>query len=634
MNVADSIFEFIGKAITWLLELMREPELFYPLVAFVVLAILILLGIALFIKHIIFKKITSDKRLKAKYWKSGIQRKPKRKLQGVVFGKLGFKLITSRRKDEGNIYINGKPGSGKSQILIATLRAWGNVLIWTKVLTFVKTLILGKKRVKQHTPHGVSFVIDLNGELSASIYDETKAVIAPCKEESATYDVFGIIDQSTNNNRKNELLENLAKIIIPQKKDGQQKTDGDYFVDSARIILESSFKSYYHTTSLDFPQICKRILSLSGDDLLKEISAKQSDKYEIFVEGFKDIKEQQLADIKQGLDNSIALFGANENISKILKRGGVSASDIFNRSIYLNIDQPLYRQYLPFTRIVISQIFSVISERPNYELPHIICALDEFPLLQMDISEELSTFRKKLTRIICICQNFTQVDEKLGQTMRKIILNLCAYKVVLSADDVESQRYFSDFAGEITVKRKSTTKQPNLKTGEVKESYTESEQREKLIYPEEFGTSDKHLYLFYPKGVVKLKKYFPYKDKGYYRREKRKADKRKRKEQDKSARKLDRTMNQKERAVKRDELIEEYHGDIIRHITPEAEAEERRNAEYQNMMNKYQQEKGVSEPQPIMKQNIIKLNKPEPKVLKLKLNKTEPNAKKNDNTDI
>lgn len=84
-----------------------------------------------------------------------------------------------------------------------------------------------------------------------------------------------------------------------------------------------------------------------------------------------------------------------------------------------------------------------------------------------------------------------QLDAVYGKDERKIIADNCRFKLVLSATDPETQKYFSNLAGQKTVMAEGYSSGKGI-------NITGHQQGAPLIRPEEFSNLDKPI-LFAPK---------------------------------------------------------------------------------------------------------------------------------------
>lgn len=110
--------------------------------------------------------------------------------RGILFGKKLSLLAYSPEQDEGHILVLGPSGTGKtSALLIPTLRSW----------------------------QGTALVVDISGDISANVNTPNKIVFDPTSESCIPYDVFASINAVTDDTERQERLEQLAYLLLPDK---------------------------------------------------------------------------------------------------------------------------------------------------------------------------------------------------------------------------------------------------------------------------------------------------------------------------------------------------------------------------------------------------------------------------------
>ena len=123
----------------------------------------------------------------------------------------------------------------------------------------------------------------------------------------------------------------------------------------------------------------------------------------------------------------------------------------------------------------------------------------------MEITGALRKLRKKHVRIMMLTQSMADIDLIYGKDERMAMMNNFRFKVVLGADDTETQEYFAKLIGYKKVKKYSVS------TNATQITHNESEAREFCIEPAELARLKNHLVLLHPDGYVKLRKNFFYK---------------------------------------------------------------------------------------------------------------------------
>ena len=110
--------------------------------------------------------------------------------RGILFGKKLSLLAYSPEQDEGHILVMGPSGTGKtSALLIPTLRSW----------------------------QGTALVVDISGDISANVNTPNKIIFDPTAENCIPYDVFASINAVTDETERQERLEQLAYLLLPDK---------------------------------------------------------------------------------------------------------------------------------------------------------------------------------------------------------------------------------------------------------------------------------------------------------------------------------------------------------------------------------------------------------------------------------
>lgn len=170
----------------------------------------------------------------------GMSRK-KDKVKGIVFGKKAGKLYYSPTDSEGHVVCFAGSGLGKtSSILIPTLQHWD----------------------------GTCYVVDISGDICQNVEIPHKIIYNPDDTDGVLYNIFSPVDMFESDADKNEALEQLAFQLMPLE---TNMTDTSvFFLTEGRKILTAAMITYYHQ-GMDFPQICKRIISSSWSTLFSEI---------------------------------------------------------------------------------------------------------------------------------------------------------------------------------------------------------------------------------------------------------------------------------------------------------------------------------------------------------------------------
>jgi type IV secretory pathway TraG/TraD family ATPase VirD4 len=402
---------------------------------------------------------------------------------GIIFGKKGGQVVYSPTNREGHVAVFGGSGLGKTTaLLIPTLRSWT----------------------------GTSFTIDISGDICKNVDMPNKLVYEPANPDSTPYNIFGPIDLLKYEDDKNEVLEELAFLMMPD--DPKMDDTSKFFNTEGRKILTASLIAFYHT-GMDFVQICEKIVGSSWKDLFNDIDLTEYNKAIQYINSFAGASEQNTAGCKQAVDSVIKLFATNERIKRTIRRPrtnevAFTPSKLEKHNVFVVIDDSKLKLYAPLLHIITAQSLEYFSTRPSDRKTTILFCLDEFASLgKMEITDALRKLRKRHIRIMMLTQSMADIDLIYGKDERMAMMNNYRFKVVLGADDTDTQDYFAKLIGYKTTKKYSTSSNANQTT------YTESDAKEWAIEPAKLARLGKKLVLLHPDGYVELRKNFYHKPK-------------------------------------------------------------------------------------------------------------------------
>ena len=195
--------------------------------------------------------------------------------------------------------------------------------------------------------------------------------------------------------------------------------------------------------------------------------------------------DDQLGSFLSEITQSLSNFTLEPELQRALSDPTWRPADLEDgASIYLRVRESQLDYYAPLVNMVVSQILRMLTDRPEYNDKPVLVLLDEFPRLGRvnKITEALATLRSRNVHIGLMIQSVMQLDLRYGTEERKIISDNCKYKLVLSAGDPDTQKYFSDLAGQMTVESRSK----NYGNG-LLPAHSYSEVGTPLIRPEEFS---------------------------------------------------------------------------------------------------------------------------------------------------
>lgn len=411
---------------------------------------------------------------------------------GVIFGKRRGRLAYSPENAEGHIGVFSASGTGKTAAVgIPTLRSW----------------------------QGTSYVVDISGDIYRNCPKmPNKLVFEPDNSSTIPYNIFSTIDALKSSEDKNEALEQLAFLLMPEPP--QLNENARFFLINGRKILTASLIAFY-CDGMDFIEICEKIVSSSWIDLFRAIDQTENHAAQMYINSFQDASEQNTAGCKQSCDDALKLFATNAHIKRSVRRpmsveNAVEPRKIEENNLFVVVTEDKLALYSPLLNVISSQIMQYIGTRQVSEnSPTILLFLDEFGSLKIDadlVLDAVRRFRKRRCRVMLLTQNTVDLDLIYGKNASRAILSNLRYKALLGGlGEPESQKYFAELIGYTIAKRKSTT------SSNTNISQTKAESREWLIEPADLDRQGRNSLLLlssdFEHGYIKLKKNFYFKNK-------------------------------------------------------------------------------------------------------------------------
>lgn len=420
-----------------------------------------------------------------------LKKASKDKAHGIIFGKKGRKLIYSPTDAEGSIGVFSASGTGKTAAIgIPTLRSWT----------------------------GTSFTIDISGDICKNCPNmKNKLIYEPERADTTPYNIFGAIDSLESTDDKNEALEQLAFLLMPEQLN--INANAKFYLDSGRKILTASLQSFYYE-GIDFIQICEKIVSSSYVDLFTEIDNTNNEDAKKYINSFAGTPEETISGCKQSCDDAIKLFATNGKVRRSIRRPrngelAIEGKLIEQYNIFVIVEDPKLTLYSPLLNIITSQQMQYISNRKvTKDSKQILLFLDEYASLHIDadtILEATRKYRKRLCRIMIMTQNIADLEILYGHDTTRSLMSNLRFKVLLGGlAETESQKFFAELIGYETTKKKSTT------TSSKGSTQTETETKEYRIDPADLDKQGKDTVILIcateANGYMKLKKNYYFKN--------------------------------------------------------------------------------------------------------------------------
>ena len=396
------------------------------------------------------------------------------KAHGIILGRITKRLLyISPEQSEGHIVVFGPSGTGKtSALLIPTLRSW----------------------------EGTALVVDISGDIAANVHTANKIVYDPTAEDCIPYDVFASINAVNDDTERQERLEQLAYLLLPDKANDSEA--GVFFCKNGRKMITAALICYYGM-GWEFIKICEHFLSNDWRSLLNDIAKQDNTTANMYISSFAGASEQNTAGCKQAADDALKLFATNAKIKNALRKPAsyeqsICPATLETNSIYIYIPDEKLKIYGDLLRIITAQSMEYFSARPKENKKMILFCLDEFASFgKLQIVESLRKVRKHFCRILVISQSLSDLDMIYGKDERKAMMGNFAITVVLGCKDTETQEYFSKLAG---------NKKPLFATEAEKQKATP------VIEPADLAQLGDDLIILSDDGYRRLKKNYYFKN--------------------------------------------------------------------------------------------------------------------------
>ena len=407
---------------------------------------------------------------------------------GIVFGKMKNEYLVMAEHTEGHIMVVGGQGSGKSTtVAIPTLLNYNSS----------------------------AFVIDIKGELAevSRNFRADMKIFDPLNEDSPHYDPYLVLKEGDKVQGAREIVNSIIPIGADEK--------DPYWKQSAQNLLTSCIL-HFENEGKDFPTTCQYIMKTPVNELVERLTQSPVEEVKLFINQFIGIDMKQLASIYSTLSNEIILFATDKDIIRSLKRNSdmISPYDLENYTdIFIKINEEKLEQWKGLLNLIVSQFLKSFEKRQNNQERKILFMIDEFARIGKvkNITNVLATLRSKGIQIMLIVQSLAQLDGIYGKDTRKVITDNCNYKIVLNANDVDTQEYFSKLVGTVDIEKKSNSiNNSNFNLSSNRGVSTSSEEK-RIIKPEAFAYLQKPV-VFTPKGFFRPDKVKWYEDKIFIER--------------------------------------------------------------------------------------------------------------------
>lgn len=339
-------------------------------------------------------------------------------------------------------------------------------------------------------------------------------IFDPTQIDGLGYDPFWWPLKDDGENLINNVKE-IALAIIPIVPEDNQP----FWSESERGVLAAALL-HFLLLGLSFSETMCMILSETLPDLCDTLSSSPDVRVRMLLGEIGAMKPETLACIDRGLRNKIEMFATDPFISHAF-RGQREGAFCFNWDnlnayhIFLHIPAGHIEQWSPAINLIDTQLIRYLERRPekysaegsrNIQTLLLMDEFARFGKLEI-ITAAMATLRSKCVNICLIIQSIAQLDKIYGERDRRIICDNAQYKVVLNANDLDTQQYFANLIGTRIFRKYSMSELQNELREPTGYSSQVSESQELLIQPYEFATLKKAVVLT-PYGACLLEKFY------------------------------------------------------------------------------------------------------------------------------
>lgn len=412
--------------------------------------------------------------------------------KGVLLGKdrRTGKYVCKNLSVDGHILLIGGSGSGKSSCFA------------------IPALLLNDSTA--------CFCIDIKGELSyntSKLNDRKVLKFDPSDRSQCGYNPLFAIGKNSKSQDILETMQVIAFSLIPKPPDVKDP----FWINSARNMFIGFFVYFYRKGIRVFVSIVDEVLSRPAKEIIKEIMDKakpSSIEYKYIVQ-FSDMDEETIGGIVAEMNNHIIIFANDQDIRYAFKDNPHKMHPLLLENgckEFLSIKEDKLTAYYDVLQLIINQTLACLEKRPENSRP-IIFLIDEMPRIVSEgkINRLLDAARTLRSRKVCLFL-ITQSTEALmtAYTENEVadLMSNCAYKIILSASSVKTQKSVCEWAGKYLAK--VTSWSGTGKNAKINTSYQEKD----IVTPNDLLTLDSsgEAILITPNGYARVQKVPYYKD--------------------------------------------------------------------------------------------------------------------------
>ncbi|MBN8828952.1 MAG: type IV secretory system conjugative DNA transfer family protein [Sphingobacteriia bacterium] len=391
--------------------------------------------------------------------------------KGIILGKRGSKFLFNDSPKSGLLI--APAGKGKTSGFI------------------IPIMFTCKNSIVCHDPKGEIF--EKTQEQRSNFSDIL--VFSPEDEKSCVFNVFSKELLPKDTSKLIDYVTQAIEILIERKPNEYGNTE--FFNSRAKIALYVlTCYQIIKKGETSLPKVRELYTSDRADVIFKAILNDEStpdwlkrDCNDILNDTYS---HEQWSGVTGVLSNSLEVFRSPNVINATDGKSDIIPSNLRKLerplTVYIIVPPASQDKLSKLVALVFNSLANnLIAEMPS-DLDHSVTLLiDEFPLLgKLNKLVKLPTIsRHYKVNALYVAQDIGQIEETYGKLSTRVLLNNCAYKIVLGQNDLETSKLISDMIGTKVIEKKTISKGNRL-------SISSSKQDKALISAQEIlNLSDK-----------------------------------------------------------------------------------------------------------------------------------------------
>ncbi len=350
-----------------------------------------------------------------------------------------------------------------------------------------------------------------------------RAVFDPFSKDTVRFDPFSSIREEGK--FVVSRLNCLAQMLIPVPTVGQT-----VWAEMAISIVTAALIHYYFEQpsltfigAIDAINKCGSMNNLV--DLILNSNDERVDPAKCYIAKIEGIKQDVLASVGMDLCNKFTQLTVSKECHNAFgsSRKRLLSWSLLNQAlddgvdsldIFLELREDLNSVMKPLYGFIIDQLIRSLTNRGERtygpgELTPVSIILDEFTLLGRlpSLEEGLKMLRSRGVTIVLLTQSLADIDNVYGQSLSRVIVENCAYKILTGCTDVKSQQYFADLIGTTELWKPSAC---TCSPGGYGNSYSWQRSREYIVQPHALANLHEWAVVVSPDGPFLAKKLAAY----------------------------------------------------------------------------------------------------------------------------